>query len=143
MRRDDENAALARRLWLAVADGDPETLGKFLAPRVVWRAYGENPLSGEYLGAEGVIEYLASIGERVDGVRLSLNGIFSNDDGAIIDLHVSARRGERRLDVDFLLTLRIDGAEVTEVRSIAVDQRLNDAFWSDAPLGSGRARDLD
>jgi ketosteroid isomerase-like protein len=143
MGRDDENAALARRLWTAVAEGDPDTLRKFLAPRAVWRAYGANPLSGEYRGADGVIEYLASVGELVDRLRLSLHGIFSNDDGAIIDLHVSARRAERQLEVDFLLTLRIADGEVVEARTIAVDQLTNDAFWAAEPLGSAGASDLD
>ncbi len=130
MRRDDANAALARQLWAAAADGDPDKIRKFLSPRVIWRAYGENPLSGEYHGAAGVIEYLASVGEHADEIRLSLNGIFSNDEGAIIDLHVSARRDEQELEVDFLLTLRINDGEVVYAQTIAADQQRNDAFWS-------------
>ncbi len=130
MGRHDENAALASRLWTAVAESDPDTLRKFLAPRAVWRAYGANPLSGEYHGASGVIEYLASTGEHVDRLRLSLNGIFSNEDGAILDLHVSAARGERRLEVDFLLTLEIRDAVVVSAQTIAADQHANDEFWS-------------
>ncbi len=143
MGRHDENAALASRLWTAVAESDPDTLRKFLAPRAVWRAYGANPLSGEYRGADGVIEYLASVGDLVDRLRLSLHGIFANDDGAIIDLHVSAQRGERRLEVDFLLTLRIADGEVVEARTVAVDQLANDAFWTGAPLGSAGPPALD
>ena len=130
VRRDDENAALARKLWTAAADGDPATISKFLAPGVVWKAWGRNPLSGEYHGASGVIEYLASTGEHVDRLRLSLNGIFSNEDGAILDLHVSAARGERRLEVDFLLTLEIRDAVVVSAQTIAADQHANDEFWS-------------
>ncbi len=130
MRADDENAALAQKLWSAAAEGDPDTLAKFLAPGVVWRAYGANPLSGEYHGAAGVLEYLASVGEYADSLRLSLNGIYSNERGAIIDLHVSARRGEKQLEVDFLLTLGIKDGAVVAVQTIASDQQLNDSFWS-------------
>ena len=129
MHVDHPHVALARTLWTAVADGDAESVRLLLARDVVWRSIGSHPRAGEYRGHDGVLDYLASAGETVDGLESSLHGIYLGDDGAIIWYHVDARRGRKRLSMDFVLRLRIRESRVTEALVVPVDQRRNDAFW--------------
>ena len=75
---------LARELWSAVADGDADSLRRLLAPEVVWRSIGLNPLSGEYRGPDDVVAYFADIGHRADELSSSLEQIWTGADGAIV-----------------------------------------------------------
>jgi len=123
------NAILARALWQATADGDAEAIGRCLSDGVVWTSMGRNPLSGQHVGPEGVIEYLADVGEAADELRSALEGVYVNATGAVVLYHVSARRGAARLEMDYLLLLRIEDGLVTRGLMVAVDQARNDEFW--------------
>ena len=64
--RDHPNLDYARRLWDAAAEGDADALRELLTDDVAWRVRGSHPLSGDYQGPEGVLHYLASVGEQAD-----------------------------------------------------------------------------
>jgi ketosteroid isomerase-like protein len=123
------NVAAARGLWSAVAEGDASALRGMLSPDVVWRSMGQHPLSGEYRGPDAVLDYLATIGETADHLVSTLDAIFVGDAGAVVAYHVSAARGDRRLEMDYLLRLRIRDGQVVHAISVPLDQRTNDAFW--------------
>jgi hypothetical protein len=121
---------LARRLWSAVAEGDADSVRSLLASGVTWRSFGRNALSGEYHGPDGVLDYLARVGESSDDLVSTLDGIFAGDQGAVITYHVEARRGGKRLDIDVVLVLRIAGGKIVRGTVVPMDQYQNDRFWA-------------
>jgi ketosteroid isomerase-like protein len=129
MTTGHRNAELARRLWLAIADGDADAIRELFSRTVVLHSYGHNPLSGDYHGPDGVLDYLALAGEESDELKSSLEGVYANDDGAILLFHVSARRGAKMLEMDFLLHLGIHRAKIGSMRVVPMDQHQNDHFW--------------
>jgi ketosteroid isomerase-like protein len=127
---DHPNLTLARRLWSATAKADSTTIHELLADDVVWRASGENPLSGDYHGPEGVVRYLTLVAETADEVRSDLETIFYNDDGAVLAYKVYASRGPHELKMEILLVLHVTGGRITRALSVPVDQSANDDFWT-------------
>jgi ketosteroid isomerase-like protein len=127
---DHPNAVLARELWSATADGDAAALRRLFAENVAWRSYGQNPMSGEIHGPDAVLSYLATVGEQTDDLTSTLDCIFVNDEGAVIGFHISAVRGERRLEMDYLLAFRIEHGRAISAMMVPVDQATNDAFWT-------------
>jgi ketosteroid isomerase-like protein len=125
------NEDVTRRLWTAVADGDSEALEDVLAPGVIWRSVGSNPLSGEYFGPSAVMEYMAKVGELANEFTSTLEEIYTNSNGAVALHRVQAKRGLRTLDMEYVIRLRIVDGQVVSALSVPVDQTANDEFWSD------------
>jgi len=123
------NLLVAQGLWSSAAEGDAEALRGYLARDVVWTSVGHNPLSGERKGPEEVLDYLARVGETADDFVSRLEDIFVSELGAVVTYQVQARRGERRLEMEFLLVLRIEAGQVVNALMVAVDQYTNDEFW--------------
>ena len=123
-----ENAGLARRLWRAASEGNPDPVLE-LDPKGVWRTYGVNPNAGEFHGIDAVLRYLASSGEGVEDMRSELLDVMASERGAVIHYRVRAERGPKQLDGEFFLWLRIQDGVVTEVAAVPFDQAAADAFW--------------
>jgi ketosteroid isomerase-like protein len=123
------NTLLARELWSATAEGDADALGRLFAKDIVWRTTGDNPLAGEIHGPEAVLSYLATVGEVADDFCSTLDSIYVNDDGVVIYFHISATRGEKKLEVDYLLLFRLEDGQAVSALMTPVDQQANDAFW--------------
>jgi ketosteroid isomerase-like protein len=130
MRRLDTNASVARRLWSAVADGDAEAVRGFFSADVVWHSVGRHPLAGDHRGPDGVLDFLASLGENSESLVSTLDEIFASDGGAVIAYHVLATRPGRTLETDYLLRLKIRAGRVWHAVSVPLDQVQSDAFWS-------------
>lgn len=130
MKVDHPYVSLARTLWSAVADGDAEALKLLFSPDVVWCSVGMNPISGTYDGPDGVVDYLAQVGESVDVLASRLERIYVGEGGAVLEYHVSARRGERTLEMDYLMRLHVRDGLVYHALIVPADQRVNDQFWT-------------
>lgn len=124
------NALAARALWEAVADADAEALTELLAPDVEWHVYGNNPLAGDFSGPDGVLDYLARVGDTADDLRSTLRDLFVSEDGAVIAFVVDGQRGERTIHQRLLLRMRVRESRIVEVWSVPLDQPMSDAFWS-------------
>jgi len=120
---------VARRLWAAASQGDPDPVLQF-DPKIVWRTYGTGPNAGEFYGIDAVLQYLASAGEGVEDMRSDLIDVQASEQGAVILYRVTANRGPKRLDGRFSLWLSIDEGVVREVAAVPFDQAANDAFWA-------------
>jgi ketosteroid isomerase-like protein len=123
------NRVVARRLWAAIAAADFEELREIIAPKSVWRMYGESPLAGTYEGVEAILGFLASVGERADELRSDLLDIFVSDRGAVLRYSIHALRGDRVLDIEHLFLARIDDGRVVEAVFAPIDQHRYDRFW--------------
>ena len=124
------NLAVAQALWTATAEGDADAIRDLLVDDVVWITSGRNPLAGVRHGPDEVLDYLAQVGETSEDLFSELDGIYVADDAAIIAYHVSARRADKRLEMDYLLMLKVDGGRITKALMVPVDQYTNDEFWS-------------
>jgi len=129
MIEEHPSVALARQLWNATAEGDPGRLRHLLEDHVVWRVFGGTPQAGEFIGPDQVIDHLAQLGEATDELRSTLHTIFYNDEGAVLFYGTEARRGSRRLTMDYLLMLRFRAGRVAAAFSVPTDQREHDNFW--------------
>ena len=130
MGRPHPNTDVARKLWSAIAAADTDQINDVLAPDVNWRVCGTHRLAGEYRGVHGVLDYLARAGELADDLKLALNSIFFNDDGAVLSFHISARRGAKKLEAEALLMLLIRDGKIYRAVVIPTDQAATDRFWS-------------
>ena len=129
MSSEHQNSVLAKDLWQAVADGDGERIRLMLDEDVYWTSVGDNPIAGDAQGPDDVLDQLAIIGEITDDLRSSLRSVFVNDEGAVALYHVSATRGTKTLEMDYLLLLRIVDGRVVTALSVPFDPSVNDEFW--------------
>jgi ketosteroid isomerase-like protein len=125
-----ENVEVAKRIWMAAADGDAKALGEVLSEKVIWRVHGQGRLAGEHRGRDGVIGVFADLGDQVDDLRLSLNDVYANANGAVISYDLWARRGANSIEQEVFVRLRIDDGLVTECDAVPVDQAAMGAFMN-------------
>ena len=123
-----ENAGVARRLWRAASEGDPDPVLEF-DPDVVWRTCGQGPNAGEFSGIDAVLRYLENFGASAEGLRLELLDVLASESGAVIHYRVLANRGPKVLDGEAFLRLGIEAGVVKQVVVIPFDQAASAAFW--------------
>jgi ketosteroid isomerase-like protein len=110
---------------------DFESLRSFLAENVVWHVGGRHPLSGDYFGREGVIEYCKRAqelaGRTLQGEVLE---VLADDRHAGVFNRITAQRDGERLDVTLAQAITFDDeGRWTEYWALADDQDAVDAFW--------------
>jgi ketosteroid isomerase-like protein len=127
--RNHPNAIVARRLWEAVSKGDAETIIGLLSPEVTWRSYGTGELAGLFHGPEGVLDFLARAGERVEAMVLRVVDIFASDDGAVIHYVMDANQGPKILESQVILRMRIQDGLITEAFTVPTLADEAAAFW--------------
>lgn len=121
---------LAGRAWQAVSSGDVAALEALCTEQIVWHASGRGSHAGDHQGREGVLAYLAGVGEDVLRFDASLEDVLVGDTTAAILLRASGRRRERSLETLYVVLLRVEAGRIAEVWSIPQDQQAVDAFWA-------------
>jgi len=121
---------LAGRAWQAVSSGDVAAVEALCSEQIVWHASGRGSHAGDHHGREGVLAYLAGVGEDVLRFDASLEDVLIGDHTAAILLRASGRRDARALDALYVVLLRFEGDRIAEVWSIPQDQHAVDAFWA-------------
>jgi uncharacterized protein len=125
------NTKLIRRGYQAFASGDLESLGELTDPGVVWHEPGRSPLGGDYAGRDGVLELLGKFGDLSDGTfSFDLVEVLATADRAVALHELTARRGDRVLDMASAVEFEIHGGRITEVTVYHDDTYSFDAFWS-------------
>lgn len=125
------NAKLVRRGYEAFASGDFETLGDLMDSEVVWHEPGRSPLGGDYHGREGVLELLRKFGELSGGTfSFDLVDVLTTADRAVALHELTARRGDRVLDMASAVEFEIHRGKITEVTVYHDDTYHFDEFWS-------------
>jgi ketosteroid isomerase-like protein len=124
------NATLIRDAWRAVARGETGTLKQLCADGIQWHAVGRTPWAGNHEGMDEVLDYLGRLGEAADVFDAHLTDLLVSEERAATVLQVSARRGDRRLEVPFVILYRIAGGKIAEVWSTPLDPHATDAFWA-------------
>ena len=93
---------------------------------------GGNPGNTQRADVLSVLRDLG-LGELIDEGRLlelwNKTDLLVSEERAATVTHVSARRGDRRLEVEFVVLYRITGGRIAEVWTAPLDPRATDAFW--------------
>ncbi len=123
------NAELAERAWLAVAEADIETLETLWRPDIVWHVTADNPWSGDHVGRDAVLDYLAAVGEAGESYEAHIEDILASDDRVLIVSRVIARRGDRSVDTRQGLLAHIEDGRFSEVWTMPLDPLAFARFW--------------
>jgi ketosteroid isomerase-like protein len=124
------NATLIRDVLRAVARGEIERLKRLCANGIVWHGTGRTPWAGDHEGIDAVLDHLGRVGEAADVFDADLADLLVSEERAATVMQVSARRGDRRLEVQFMILYRVAGGKVAEVWSAPLDPHATDAFWA-------------
>jgi len=124
------NATLIRDALRAVARGEAETLKRLCADGIQWHAMGRTPWAGDHEGIDAVLDYLGRLGEAADVFDANLTDLLVSEERAATVMQLSARRGDRRLEVEFLILYRIAEGKIAEAWSTPLDPHATDVFWA-------------
>jgi ketosteroid isomerase-like protein len=126
------NEDLVRQGYKAFGEGDMDTLRSLFAPDAVHVATGNNPLAGEYKGADAILGYYGKLFELSDGTfAAELETMKVESDDSVAATHRDkAKRGDKTLDQAETLTFTISGGKFTRIVENHSDQAAYDAFWS-------------
>lgn len=126
------NEELVRKGYKAFGEGDMDTLRSLFAPDAVHVATGNNPLAGEYKGADEILGYYGKLFELSDGTfTAELESVKVEGDDKVVTTHRDkAQRAGKTLDQDETLTFTISGGKFTRLSEEHSDESAYDAFWS-------------
>ena len=128
---EHHNAKLVRRGYDAFANGDLASLEDLMDPTVLWHEPGQSPVGGDYKGRRGVVELLTKLRELSGGTcSFDLVDVLATSDRAVALHELTARRGDRVLDMASAVEFEIHQNKITEVTVYHDDSYAFDAFWS-------------
>ena len=109
---------------------DPAPLYDLHAEDVVLHAPGSSPLGGGIRGRTNVFSRLQQMAELSGGTFEAVSTALSGNGNFVALLHhVTATRGDKRLDQTLAELWRFEGNRCVEVWAQFSDQRAWDAFW--------------
>jgi len=127
------NAELLARAYGAFAVGDVPTVLATLADDITWHVPGNSPLSGDYKGHDGVVDFFVRCNELSNGtLRVEADEIVADGDGERVFVlsTVSAERNGRFWSSPEIHMWRVVEGRATEFREFQGDQTAEDAFWN-------------
>ncbi len=125
------NAELIRRGYEAFAHGDMPTILNIFAQDITWHVPGRGPLSGDYKGHEGVLEFFGKGMELSTGtLRVNADQILCDGDRVVVFATVSADRHGQSWSSPEIHAWRVVEGKAVEFREFQADQQTEDEFWS-------------
>ena len=125
------NEDALRKGYAAFQSGDIPTALGLMAEDVVWHVPGNNQLSGEYVGRDGVMTFLGQSMELTGGTfRLEVHDILVNDEHGVVLAHVTADRDGKHLDDNSVQVFHLRDGVVVEQWLQPGSQAEADAFWA-------------
>ncbi len=82
------------------------------------------------MGWEAVLDYLARVGESVERFDARLDDILVGAERIAYIFHVLLKRGDRVVDVDYLLLARLEKDKAVEIWTAPLDPAALEAFWA-------------
>lgn len=119
----------------AIAEGDIERVGEFIADDIVVHIPGNNPMSGDYRGREEVLAHYRSLFERTEAaggsIEVDMHDLLASDDHVV----ALSRRTFAGVDARAVAIYHVDDGKIEEVwvheaAQDEVDKALNEA-WSE------------
>jgi uncharacterized protein len=126
----NDNAALIRRGYDAFARGDIPAVLEVLATDITWHVPGRSPLSGNYKGHPGVLEFFGRCQELSGGtLRVVPDELMADDDRVIVLCTVSAERHGQAWSSPEVHVWRVAQGRAAEFVEYQGDQQSEDEFW--------------
>ena len=124
------HAELAERVFGAFRR-DPRTLASLIAEDAVWKVVGRAPVAGVYDGRRAIFDLFKATQTLTDGTyKAELRYVLADDERTIAVYRASGRRGERELDIDQALFIRVQDGRWQEILAVPLDPIAFDAFWA-------------
>ena len=125
-----EHAELAERVFGAFRR-DPRTLASLIAEDAVWTVVGRAPVAGVYDGRRAIFDLFRATQTLTDGTyEAKLRFVLADDERTVAVYRATGRRGERELDIDQALFIRVEDGRWAEILAVPLDPMAFDAFWA-------------
>jgi ketosteroid isomerase-like protein len=125
------NAAIITDGYDAFARGDIPGVLRILADDVTWHVPGRSPLSGDYKGHHGVLEFFGRGQELSDGtLRVAADAVLAEGDRVVVLSTVSAERHGQYWSSPEVHVWRLAEGRAIEFREFQGDQQSEDEFWA-------------
>jgi uncharacterized protein len=124
------NAELINRAYQAFAAGDIPTVLQILDDRITWHVPGRSPLSGDYKGPDGVLDFFDRCQKLSGGtLRVGVDETLADGERVIVLSTVSAERHGQSWSSPEVHAWRVANGRAIEFREFQGDQETEDAFW--------------
>ena len=125
------NEDLIREGIAAFGRGDMDAVRKQMADDIRWHVPGRGLISGDYEGAEQVMQAFARLAEVTGGTySAELHDVLANDEHAVALYTARAERAGKQLTDNTVLTYHIRDGKVSEVWGQSTDLYAVDEFFS-------------
>jgi uncharacterized protein len=125
------NVEGVRRVFAAFNGGDKRALFDVIAEDAVWTVPGTAPVSQVYDGRDRIFELFKETRRLTDGsYRSDLRWALADDEHAIAVYRASGERLGRRLDIDQVLLIDLDGGRWQRVVALPTDPLAFAGFWA-------------
>jgi ketosteroid isomerase-like protein len=110
---------------------DPRTLASLIAEGAVWTVVGRAPVAGVYEGRRAIFDLFRATQTLTDSTYLAqLRWVLADDDRTVVVYRASGRRGDRELDIDQALFVRVADGRWQEILAVPLDPVAFDSFWA-------------
>jgi ketosteroid isomerase-like protein len=127
---DDAGVLTMRRFYDAFESGDADVLRELLA-ECTWHAPGESLIAGAFAGGDEIVTRFGRLSEMTNGTLTFHVHEILGDGQHVVGLdRVTARRGDRTLDMNRLVIAHARDGKLMDVWLVPEDQYAFDEFWS-------------
>ena len=124
------HAEIAERVFGAFRR-DPRTLASLIAEDAVWTVVGRAPVAGVYDGRRAIFDLFRATQTLTDSTyKAELRYVLADDERTIAVYRASGRRGERELDIDQALFVRVEDGRWAQILAVPLDPLAFDDFWA-------------
>ena len=121
-------------IYLAALDAfnrnDLAALSEVVAADFVYRIPGRSSVAGEFYGVDGFVEALSRLREQSEGtIQLTPLIVLADAENLIARAHVTAQRGDKRLDTENCYAFRFVGGKVAHGQVFLSDPDQVQDFW--------------
>jgi ketosteroid isomerase-like protein len=110
---------------------DPRTLASLIADDAVWTVVGRAPVAGVYDGRRAIFDLFKATQTLSEGTyKAELRYVLADDDRTIAVYRASGQRGDRELDIEQALFVRVEDGRWQEILAVPLDPLAFDAFWT-------------
>jgi uncharacterized protein len=129
-RTAGDNAALVRRAYEAFGRGDVPTVLEVLDADITWHVPGRSPLSGDYKGHSGVLDFFGRCQALSEGtLRVDIDELLADGDRVVALTTVSAERYGQAWSSPEVHAWRVAHGRAVEFVEYQGDQQTEDEFW--------------
>ncbi len=126
----EDSGVIIRDAYAAFAAGDVPAVLARLAEDIRWCVPGRSPVSGEYKGHDGVLDFFGRCQELSGGtLRVDCDEVLADGERVVVLATVSAERNGRVWSSPEVQVWRVVDGRAVEFREFQGDQEAEDEFW--------------